>query len=1094
MNHTFTLRQFCLLFAFSLLTLQAGAQTRPKYRTFDGTLNNLTYPQFGKSGIPLFREIPAAYGTSDPKNALGGQNRPTPRAISNKLSNEPEDVHNKRDMAGLFYSWGQFLDHDITLTPTNAAEKAPISLPSDEKIFTSPIPFSRSAAHPGTGVTTPREQTNLQTSWVDGSQVYGWTPAIANWLRTFSGGKMKVSKGNLLPFNTVTGEYDSPLDLTAPKMDDDNGRTKKTFAAGDPRAAEHPGLTSLHTLFVREHNQICNRLISQGLTNDEEIYQRARREVIAELQAITYGQWISSLGVQLTSYSGYKSSVRPDVRNTFSTAAYRWHTMVENDIIFRDNDCHGVGPSELPLKEVFFNIEIVRKYDIGVLLKGLSVHRSYETDLKVNSGLRNFLFGPGSGLDLVSLNIQRGRDHGLPDYNTVRQFYTGTPALTFTDISGSSRTSTSSSYPLLSSSSSGNLVSSELQSLYGNVFNIDLWAGLYAEPLMSGKSVGKTVHAILRTQLQALRDGDYYYYMNDPELINDRTRLAATKLGDVIARNSTAGNFQDNVFYRKSCSSEGDDIAHYDCSVTPQFDGWTFIGKTGSKTYYKWNGANANYYDAFLLAKRLGGHLPRISNATENNTLKNFLAGGSTWLDMNRNSSSQWQYTGIFNVNDVFVPGILAPYFSWNAGEPNNLGGSESAAEMTYNGQWSDVSPLTTRPVIAEVPCSGGSTASTGGCSGVAATFYTDCYRAGQSLSLGVGTYTYAQLLALGFNENTISDVVINPGFTVTLYDYSNFTGLSVVLTSSTNCLTGVNFNDKTTSIKIECGTNPVPLNPCVSEVVLYSDCYKAGKSISLPVGSYTTSLLSQQGFTDKTLSDLVIPPGFTVYLYEYDYFVGPRITLTSSTNCLSSINYNDRMSSIVVHCPSTAVYSSSQNTVSLEASAEPNRTNLQWFSNLNSSQNDYFIVQKLNTDSQTFDDLALVNNTNGTTEFKQFIHYDNAPTEGDNFYRIVAVLKDGSTKESETKKVTFGKFSAVNIYPNPATSEVNVKLTDYKDSPVSIYLYNSLGQPLLTKHADAGSSDVIQLDVSDIPVGQYLMRVASKGKKDVTKNVSVSH
>lgn len=966
MKRNFTPRFYHLFAVFALLSLKAEAQTQPKYRTFDGTKNNLTNTKFGNSGIPLYRELPAAYGSSDPKNALGGQSRPTPRAISNKLSNEPEDVHNARGMAGLFYSWGQFIDHDMTLTPTNSAEPAPISLPSDEKIFSSQIPFNRSATFPGSGMTTPRDQMNLQTAWIDGSQVYGWNAQIANWLRTFSNGKMKVSKGNLLPFNTLTGEYDSPLDPSAPKMDDDNGRTKKTFAAGDPRAAEHPGLTSLHTVFVREHNKICDRLISQGLTNDEEIYQKARKEVGALIQAITYGQWISSLGVQLSAYSGYKSTARPDIRNTFATAAYRWHTMVENDIIFRDNECHGVGPSELPLKEVFFNIEIVRKYDIGVLLKGLSVHRSYETDLKVNSGLRNFLFGPGSGLDLVSLNLQRGRDHGLPDYNTVRKYYTGYAANYFSEITSNSSTA------------------SNMQSLFGNVNNIDLWAGLYAEPLLSGKSVGKTVDAILRTQLEGLRDGDYYYFMNDPELAYDRTRLLGTKLGDVIARNSNAGNFQDNVFFRKSCSSSGDDIAHYSCNVTPKFDGWTFIGKTGSKTYYKWNGANANFYEAQLLVKRIGGSLPQVKNATENNALKTYLAGGSAWLDLNRNGLL-WQYSGIFNVNDVFIPGAFSTYFSWNLGEPNNYGGVENRAEMTSSGKWNDVSETSLKPVIAEVSC------------------IEDCA------------------------------------------------------------------NDATAPVFTYC---PPSIN--VSMGLL---------SLCKPV-SWTTPTASD----NCGVTSLVQTGG----LWNGACFFAGTNTVTYTA---SDAKGNKSYCSFNVNVTKTlSLFALDKAVVSLEAKAEPNKTSLQWVSNLSSNENDYFIVQKLNADGQKFDNLAVVNNTSTTNDFAQFIHYDDNPTEGDNFYKIVAVLYDGTTKESEVKKVTFGKFSFVNVYPNPTDSELNIDLKGYTDNPVSVYLYNTMGQPVLVKHLESAKSGLIQMDVTNIPVGQYLMRVVSKGKKDVTKQVSVSH
>jgi hypothetical protein len=675
---TFKSGQGCL--AFCLLVWSAStinAQTRQTNRTIDGTYNNLTQPNWGKAGIPLYRELPAEYGASDPKNAMGGANRPSPRAISNKLSDEPEDIRNERDLSGLTYIWGQFIDHDMTLSPTGATESVPIPLPSDESKFTNPIPFKRSVIHPNTGVQVRREQTNVQTSWLDGSQVYGADAVTANWLRTFQAGKLKVSAGNQLPFNTNTGEYSGNLDPNAPKMDDDNGRTKKTFVAGDPRAAEHPGLTSLHTVFVREHNRICDRLISQGVTQDEAIYQKARKEIGALIQAVTYGQWLEALGIQLQSYVNYNPSAQPDIRNTFATAAYRWHTMVENDIILRDNECHGVGRVEIPLKDVFFNIEIVRKNDIGVLLKGLSVHRQYETDLKVNNGLRNFLFGSGSGLDLVSLNLQRGRDHGLPNYNSIREFYVGSKVSSFIEISQDAS------------------IASKMQTLYGSVDNIDLWAGLFAEKRLAGKSVGRTVDAMIRAQFEKLRDGDFYYFMNDPALSADKYRIQSTTLGDLLARNSTAGNFQSNVFIRKHCSSSGDDIAHYSCSVTPTFEGWTFLGKTGNNTYYRWESTvPSNYAEAKQLVTSLGGHLPQMKHSVQNAFLSSRLGSRTIWLDLVR-AGSGWQYSN----------GAIPPYYRWATGEPNNASGAENYTQMYSTGLWNDVPATAYGWVVAEVPC-----------------------------------------------------------------------------------------------------------------------------------------------------------------------------------------------------------------------------------------------------------------------------------------------------------------------------------------------------------------------------------------------------
>ena len=54
------------------------------------------------------------------------------------------------------------------------------------------------------------------------------------------------------------------------------------FTGGDVRARENPGLTSLHTIFVREHNRIATALGANGLQghSDEDLYQITRRHSI----------------------------------------------------------------------------------------------------------------------------------------------------------------------------------------------------------------------------------------------------------------------------------------------------------------------------------------------------------------------------------------------------------------------------------------------------------------------------------------------------------------------------------------------------------------------------------------------------------------------------------------------------------------------------------------------------------------------------------------------------------------------------------------------------------------------------------------------
>ncbi|MEO1628717.1 MAG: peroxidase family protein, partial [Bacteroidota bacterium] len=519
---------------------------RGPYRTIDGTCNNISQADridWGASDILLFREMPARYGQPDDLNDMAGENRPSPRAISNAVGPQSEDIPSQYGLSSLVFSWGQFLDHDIDLTPEEEAEYHPILLPDDEPLFAMDIPFFRSSVHEGTGEDSPRQQTNLITSWIDASNVYGSEETRANWLRTFTDGKLKTSAGDLLPYNTIDGEYDSAIDPNAPSMAGDHEGTVVLFVAGDVRANEQSGLTALHTLFVREHNRLCDQLKSQGIRGDEELYQLARKRVGAYIQRITYEEFLPSLGIRLAPYRNYRPDVRPDISNLFATAAYRLgHTMVTNEIPLRDNNCNDVSPGSLSLLEVFFNTDPIRDHGIGPILKGLSTQYQQEIDLKIIDNLRNFLFGNGNsgppfGLDLASLNLQRGRDHGLPSYNVIRAQYLGRPASSYSQINPDPQ------------------VVEALTMAYGNRINqVDAWVGLLAERQLPGSSVGPSLHAILKDQFEKLRDGDYYFYQNDPLLQRrDQDDIRRTSLSSIIRRNTSVTRLSPDAFHSNPC-------------------------------------------------------------------------------------------------------------------------------------------------------------------------------------------------------------------------------------------------------------------------------------------------------------------------------------------------------------------------------------------------------------------------------------------------------------------------------------------------------------------------------------------------------------
>src|SRR5207245_9452370 len=123
-----------------------------------------------------------------------------------------------------------------------------------------------------------RQQLNPNTSSRDLSQVYGSSKTVADALRTFQGGLLKTSPGNLLPYDNLT--YFTQAQIDALNMANDAGQvpTSSLFAAGDVRANENIELTAIQTLFVRNHNRLAQQLhVLHPAWNDEQLFQEARK-------------------------------------------------------------------------------------------------------------------------------------------------------------------------------------------------------------------------------------------------------------------------------------------------------------------------------------------------------------------------------------------------------------------------------------------------------------------------------------------------------------------------------------------------------------------------------------------------------------------------------------------------------------------------------------------------------------------------------------------------------------------------------------------------------------------------------------------------
>ncbi|MBD3314472.1 MAG: peroxiredoxin [Chitinivibrionales bacterium] len=485
----------CIPCVMIMISMWCGVFAHPakfpcEFRSTNGYGNNEKEPWLGTPHSYLMRLTEPAY--TDGKGEPSGENRPNPREISNTVHAQGDSsIPNHQRISDIFWTWGQFIDHDLGLSPFSE-EHFDIPVPAGDPVFdpygtgNSVLPFVRSEhAVSWNGV---RQQINEITSFMDASQVYGSDYERAMALRTLDGtGMLKTSAGNLLPFNK-------------PGLPNDGGTSESLFLAGDVRANENVALTSMHTIFVREHNLWCRLLAhaDDGLTGDQ-IYHLAKAIVGAEIQSVTYNEFLPLLlGARaIPPYKGYRLHMDPEMCTEFTTAAFRFgHSMLSPSLQRLDSKGKPLSGGSLSLEDAFLNPDELVTNGIEPIMRGALKQVAQKVDVFIVDGVRNFLFvtnGKG-GTDLAAINIQRGRDHGLKNYNQVRKNLGLGTVNTVYEISSDPE------------------VCARLSKQFGSPDEIDLWTGGLAEDMVAGALLGPTFRFILAHQFTRTRDGDRFWY------------------------------------------------------------------------------------------------------------------------------------------------------------------------------------------------------------------------------------------------------------------------------------------------------------------------------------------------------------------------------------------------------------------------------------------------------------------------------------------------------------------------------------------------------------------------------------------------------
>ncbi|RZC42175.1 chorion peroxidase-like, partial [Asbolus verrucosus] len=501
-----------------------------RYRRIDGTCNNLHNPGWGSGMTPYSRLLPPSYhdGIWSPRLS---ENQPltSPRLISATIISDA-DVLNY-DHTLMVMQFGQFLSHDITQSiETSYANGSaisccspdgsvtltheeshyacmPIAIPHDDPFYgrfgQRCMNFVRSVLAPRQDCTLGyAQQMNKITHFIDASSIYGSLPEQTGRLRSFERGMLRV-------FNDF-GRHLLPL-----SKDSDACMTMEQgsacFMSGDTRTNQMISLVVLHTIFLREHNRVAHSLSHLNPHwEDEKIFLEARQIVTAELQVIVYKEFLPvligdlameefqlSLSKEGEYAHDYDPSIEPSITNEFASAAFRFgHSTVDGVLKIFGKDR---VDEMISIPEVMFQPGRMRKtLFMDQLLSTLTTEPLQQVDNNLAEALTRYMFRAGNpfGIDLASLNIQRGRDHGLRPYNDYRELV-GLPRIKNFDQFGLE-------------------MGEKLRRVYRSVDDIDLWVGGLLEEKAPGSIVGHTFRDIIADQFYRLKKGDRYFFENNP--------------------------------------------------------------------------------------------------------------------------------------------------------------------------------------------------------------------------------------------------------------------------------------------------------------------------------------------------------------------------------------------------------------------------------------------------------------------------------------------------------------------------------------------------------------------------------------------------
>jgi hypothetical protein len=478
----------------------------PRYltaRTLDGTFNDLDEPLMGSLGSRFGRNVPLEFTVREPEERLLD---PNPRLVSRELltRHEFQPATTLNLLAG---AWIQFEVHDwFSHGKNEPANPWIVPLADGDPWPQNPMEIARTRPDPSADHTGPPTFVTDDTHWWDGSQIYGRDPAFANALRSGERGKLRIDEHGL-----------PPRDLDA--------HVDPSGVAGNFWV----GLALLHSLFMREHNAVCDHLhAAHPELSDDELYDKARLVVAALMAKIHTTDWTPAIIAHPTTVTALRTNwwglegrwldkrigrrtsnevIRgipgsptnhhgvPYALTEEFVCVYRMHPLIPdefslrslaNDAVLRECTLPEIGAlhvrercDEVPMADLL--------YSFGTSHPGAITLHNFPRFLQ------HFDRADGSLVDLASIDVLRVRERGVPRYNQFRRLLHLKAFDTFEEMADTPEHA------------------EDLRRIYGDVERVDTMIGMYAEKKPKGFGFSDTAFRIFILMASRRLESDRFF-------------------------------------------------------------------------------------------------------------------------------------------------------------------------------------------------------------------------------------------------------------------------------------------------------------------------------------------------------------------------------------------------------------------------------------------------------------------------------------------------------------------------------------------------------------------------------------------------------